>query len=327
MTYQDALKARARVAYGINKKAEWSPFESAVVGTGRDDAAIKHNKDKAEEQARTAADYSAKKDGIVNRAKGEQAARDIADQKAAEEQARVASQYIDQMNGIVNRAKGEEESRQRAAANDYLQNQVPQNIIDAQVLKKLELGAQLTPEEQQRGLELMSSIKDQMNQDRIAADDAAKAKDAEFNAQGDAMRALALRDQFLANGQGNAIAAQTNADRALLESQEKARTQKMDEIYDKPGRVANRNLGIGIGAGALGGLAAGGAAYGLAGLFPSLKKRRLLRALIALGVGGAAGTGIGIGTTKGLNSGALQNAYGASKNYLAGVGNALAGKA
>ena len=61
-----------------------------------------------------------------------------------------------------------------------------------------------------------------------------------------------------------------------------------------------RNLGIG--AGALGGLAAGGAAYGLTGLFPSLRKRRLLRALIALGVGGAAGVGAGVGTYKAVDA-------------------------
>lgn len=62
----------------------------------------------------------------------------------------------------------------------------------------------------------------------------------------------------------------------------------------------NGNLiGAGIGAGV--GLGVGAGAYGLAGLFPSLKKRRLLRALIALGAGAAAGTGAGIGAAKIVN--------------------------
>lgn len=79
-------------------------------------------------------------------------------------------------------------------------------------------------------------------------------------------------------------------------------------------RLAKRNLGIGAGAGALAGLGTAGAAYGLAGLFPSLKKRRLLRALVALSAGGAAGLGVGYGVNAGLNSGKIQGAYGTAKS-------------
>lgn len=61
------------------------------------------------------------------------------------------------------------------------------------------------------------------------------------------------------------------------------------------------------GSGAAGGALAAGAAYGLAGLFPSLKKRRLLRALIALGVGAPAGVGIGYAVDQGLRSGKIQS--------------------
>lgn len=86
-----------------------------------------------------------------------------------------------------------------------------------------------------------------------------------------------------------------------------------------------KNLGYGAGAGALAGLGIGAGAYGLAGLFPSLKKRRLLRALIALGAGAAGGVGVGAAVNAGLNSGAIQGAYGATKDYLGGVGKALKG--
>lgn len=79
--------------------------------------------------------------------------------------------------------------------------------------------------------------------------------------------------------------------------------QAVRDIADqKATALARKNLGIGAGAGALAGLGVGAGVYGLAGLFPSLKKRRLLRALIALGAGGAAGTAAGIGTTRALNS-------------------------
>lgn len=76
---------------------------------------------------------------------------------------------------------------------------------------------------------------------------------------------------------------------------------------DAAAALSRKNLGLGAGAGALAGLGVGAGAYGLAGLFPSLKRRRLLRALIALGAGGAAGTAAGIGVTRGLNSGAIKS--------------------
>ena len=70
------------------------------------------------------------------------------------------------------------------------------------------------------------------------------------------------------------------------------------------------NLRYGLGAGGAGltaGAGIGAATYGLTGLFPSLKKRRLLRALIALGAGGAGGAGLGYLTYGGLQSGKVQN--------------------
>jgi hypothetical protein len=73
--------------------------------------------------------------------------------------------------------------------------------------------------------------------------------------------------------------------------------------------VAQRDLAYGIGAGAVGGLGIAGGAYGLTGLFPSLKKRRLLRALIALGAGAAGGAGIGYAVNAGLSSGKIQSGY------------------
>lgn len=74
------------------------------------------------------------------------------------------------------------------------------------------------------------------------------------------------------------------------------------------GDEARKNLYYGIGSGALGGAAVGGISYALGGLFPSLRKRRLLRALLALGVGTGAGVGIGYGVNAGLTSGKLQGA-------------------
>lgn len=74
--------------------------------------------------------------------------------------------------------------------------------------------------------------------------------------------------------------------------------------------VNKTNVGIGAGAGALTGLGTAAGVYGLAGLFPSLRKRRLLRALIATAAGGVAGTAAGIYTTKGMNDGSLPKAVG-----------------
>ena len=54
----------------------------------------------------------------------------------------------------------------------------------------------------------------------------------------------------------------------------------------------------GVGTGAAAGLGIGAGAYGLMGLFPSLRKRRLLRALIALGVGAGGGAAAGYGVAK-----------------------------
>lgn len=83
------------------------------------------------------------------------------------------------------------------------------------------------------------------------------------------------------------------------------RAQGEQAVRDIAQQKANRNLGISAGAGLLGGAAVGAGTYGLAGLFPSLKKRRLLRALVALGVGAGAGAGIGYGVNRGLNSGKI----------------------
>ena len=89
--------------------------------------------------------------------------------------------------------------------------------------------------------------------------------------------------------------------------------------------LKRRNLGYGAGAGALAGLGVGAGVYGLAGLFPSLRKRRLLRALIALGAGAGAGLGVGYGVNAGLNSGKIQGAYADAKSRAGGVINALKG--
>jgi len=337
MTYQEALKKRARLAYtGLQKKAEG------------DEAQNKAWNKKVDEEEAGRQHYIAEKNGIVNRAKGEQAVRDIQDEKdrAAASAAYIANyqkaldnnlasgqaysdklkelaaltavapaDYTDKMNQVVNRALGEEKSRQ------------------------------LTKQ---------------------------KEDNAAFNAQNDAMLAQAMRDQGIANIQG-ALSVPGIQRQQYLDSLE-PRRQEIEQLANKNPQLLypilndlvnhgasadaiinaltqadvakgmefdsahrkevaaqkaleNRNLGIGIGAGALGGLGAAGAAYGLAGLFPSLRKKRLLRALIALGVGGAAGAGIGIGTTKGLNSGAIQGAYGATKDYLGSVGRGLSGKA
>lgn len=71
-----------------------------------------------------------------------------------------------------------------------------------------------------------------------------------------------------------------------------------------------QNTKYGLGAGGVGlatGAGIGAATYGLTGLFPSLKKRRLLRALIALGAGGASGAGLGYLTYRGLQNGTVQD--------------------
>ena len=75
-------------------------------------------------------------------------------------------------------------------------------------------------------------------------------------------------------------------------------------------RAKYKNLQYGLGAGGVGlatGAGLGAATYGLTGLFPSLLKRRLLRALIALGAGAAGGAGLGYLTYRGLQSGKVQD--------------------
>lgn len=103
---------------------------------------------------------------------------------------------------------------------------------------------------------------------------------------------------------------------AAVQEQHAAHTQGANE------NLVNQNLALqaqvddynklkhGLGAGGVGlagGAGIGAATYGLTGLFPSLKKRRLLRALIALGAGGAGGAGLGYLTYGGLQSGKVQN--------------------
>lgn len=72
-------------------------------------------------------------------------------------------------------------------------------------------------------------------------------------------------------------------------------------------KYKNLQYGLGAGgAGVAGGAGIGAAAYGITGLFPSLRKRRLLRALIAIGAGGAGGAGLGYLTYRGLQNGKVQ---------------------
>jgi hypothetical protein len=87
------------------------------------------------------------------------------------------------------------------------------------------------------------------------------------------------------------------------------------------------NLGWGAGAGALAGAGVGFGTYGLMGLFPSLRKRRLLRALTALGVGAGAGVGAGYLVTHNLNNGKIQDAYAGAKSRVGNAIDALKGKA
>lgn len=70
------------------------------------------------------------------------------------------------------------------------------------------------------------------------------------------------------------------------------------------------NTMVGAGAGALAGLGTAAGVYGLAGLFPYLRQRRLLKALIATAAGGVVGTAAGIATTKGMNDGSIPKALG-----------------
>ena len=102
----------------------------------------------------------------------------------------------------------------------------------------------------------------------------------------------AVQEQHAAHTQG-ALNTLENENVALKQ-------QVQDDLKLKHG------LGAG-GVGLAGGAGIGAATYGLTGLFPSLKKRRLLRALIALGAGGAGGAGLGYLTYGGLQSGKVQN--------------------
>lgn len=87
------------------------------------------------------------------------------------------------------------------------------------------------------------------------------------------------------------------------------------------------NVAWGAGTGAAAGLGLGAGAYGLMGLFPSLRKRRLLRALIALGVGGVGGAAAGYGVAKNYDTLKAQGEKAVAKGQeLAGKGKAALGK-
>lgn len=79
-------------------------------------------------------------------------------------------------------------------------------------------------------------------------------------------------------------------ERALAKTAGAAHMSKYAENWFSADNYNNlKNIGIGAGTAAL----AGGAAYAASGLIPSLKKKRLARAMMALGVGGAAGGAAG----------------------------------
>ena len=79
-------------------------------------------------------------------------------------------------------------------------------------------------------------------------------------------------------------------ERALAKTAGAAHMSKHAENWFSADNYNNlKNIGIGAGTAAL----AGGAAYAASGLIPGLKKKRLARALMALGVGGAAGGAAG----------------------------------
>lgn len=82
---------------------------------------------------------------------------------------------------------------------------------------------------------------------------------------------------------------------------------------DKGGDKGNTPVNWGaVGAGALAGTGIAAGTYGLLNLFPSLRQRRLLNALISLGVGAAGGTAVGMG----VNNGSFQKAYDWAKGKL-----------
>lgn len=217
MTYQEALKARARLAYnvtGITKRAADEPYDDSKHPAQTSAEIFAAQEENAAEGKRQSAKAQQDKADAANQAKGQAAVADYqAKKKELEALTAVApADYTDKMNQVVNRAQGE------------------------QAVRDIE----------------------QQKQDAAAA-------------------------------------------------------------------LARKNLGIGAGVGALAGLGTAGAAYGLAGLFPSLKKRRLLRALVALSAGGAAGLGVGYGVNAGLNSGKIQGAYGTAKSRGLAALNTLRG--
>ena len=99
------------------------------------------------------------------------------------------------------------------------------------------------------------------------------------------------------------------------------------ELADARAKYKNLQNGLGAsGVGLAGGAGIGAATYGLTGLFPSLKKRRLLRALVALGAGGAGGAGLGYLTYGGLQSGKVQNWANKAKGAVGDAANRVGQK-
>lgn len=245
MTYQEALKARARLAYnvtGITKRAADEPYDDS-----------KH-------PSQTPAEIEAAQQKNLEEGKAESN--------------RIKAKRTQDAADEANKQKGIEAANSYAYNRDY-QKQLDDNLAAGQAMsnlistEKATGGSGLNDEDL-----LVMEAKGTLPPELIPALNAAKARAA---------------SRYTAEREGQVTRAQ--GEQAVR-----------DIAGQKATALARKNLGIGAGAGALAGLGVGAGVYGLAGLFPSLKKRRLLRALIALGAGGAAGTAAGIGTTRALNS-------------------------
>lgn len=104
-------------------------------------------------------------------------------------------------------------------------------------------------------------------------------------------------------------------ERALAKTAGAAHMSKYAENWFTANNNSNlKNVGVGAGVG----LATGAGAYALGGLIPGLKKKRLARAMMALGVGGAAGGAAGYYGTDIRNN--AKDLYYGAKNMSAADG-------
>lgn len=230
--------------------------------------------------------------GLNKNASGNGPAENAAWNKKVDEEEAGRQHYIDEMNKNVNRAQGEQYVRDQAAEKQrQAEAQAYADDIQAAGEQNLATGQELS--------KFISSAKTLGRSGGMNMDTAERIL--LMSATG------SLPDDLtdLVPVAQNIVASNYTGKKNEVVNRAQGEQESRDIAQGKADALAAKGRNWGIGAGLAGGAAVGAGAYGLTGLFPSLRKRRLLRALMALTAGGAAGAGIGYGVNKGITSGKI----------------------